>query len=261
MALTIAGSDPTGGAGVQADLKVFAALGVWGLSVLTSLTAQNSQGVEEVHPLPPQFVNQQLESLLKEGNPASVKTGMLFDPRVVEVVVQVVKKYRLMNLVVDPVMEAKGGEVLLQEEGKEVLREKLLPMALLVTPNLGETEGLTGVRVEKRGDMKKAASIILELGPQWVLLKGGHLKGPPVDLLTNGRESYEFVGQRVAGRGIHGTGCTLSAAITAYLAKGQKVVEAVGYAKNYLNGALHRSLEIGKGYPVLDHFYRWREGD
>ncbi len=258
--LTIAGSDPSGGAGVQADLKVFSALGVWGLSVLTSLTVQNSQGVQEVYPLPPWFVNHQLGCLLQEGEPKAVKTGMLFTSEVVEAVVGVVKGHRLKNLVVDPVMEAKGGEILLKEEGRRVLRERLLPLALLATPNLKEAERLGGVKIEEKDDMREAAAAILDHGPQWVLLKGGHLVGDPIDLLSNGEDYYELVGQRIGGEGAHGTGCTLSAAITAYLAQGEEIVEAVRLAKDYLSGVLHHTLKLGRGNPVLDHLYKWREG-
>ncbi len=258
--MTIAGSDPSGGAGVQADLKVFSALGVWGLSVFTSLTAQNSEGVEGVFPLSPEFVSRQLECLLKDGKPRAAKTGMLLNSSVVEAVAEGVRRHNLENLVVDPVMEAKGGKILLKEEGREILRERLLPLALVVTPNLKEAERLAGVRIEGRDDMRKAALAIHELGPQWVLLKGGHLVGNPVDLLSNGKDLYEFGGQRVGGEGVHGTGCTLSAAIAAYLAWGKGVVEAVQLAKDYLSEALHHTFKVGKGYPVLDHLYRWREG-
>lgn len=253
-ALTIAGSDPSGGAGIQADLKTFAAFGVYGLSVLTSVTAQNTTGVQGVFELSAEFVALQLESVLKDMGADAVKTGMLANEEIMEVAAEKVEKYRLSNLVVDPVMAAKGGEPLLREGAKEFLKSRLLPLATLVTPNLDEAMTLSGMKIENVEQMKQAASIIHWWGVEYVLITGGHLNGEPIDLLYDGEEFLEFESERMEAGQVHGTGCTLSAAITAGLALGMEVEEAVRPAKRYVNNAIRHCLSIGRGYGLLDHF-------
>lgn len=253
-ALTIAGSDPSGGAGVQADLKTFAVFKVYGISVLTAVTAQNTRGVQGVFPLSAEFVARQLDSILKDMGADAAKTGMLARAEIVEVIAYKLGEYRIPHLVVDPVFTAKGGEILLEEGARKVLSSKLLPLAELVTPNLEEAAVLSGLEVKTLEQMKQAASVIRESGVEYVLITGGHLNGEPVDLLYDGEQFLEFESERVASREAHGTGCTLSAAITAGLALGMEVEEAVRAAKRYLAQVIAHPLQIGGGYRVLDHF-------
>jgi hydroxymethylpyrimidine/phosphomethylpyrimidine kinase len=255
-ALTIAGSDSGGGAGIQGDLKTFEALGVFGLSVLTSITAQNTQHVTGVYDLPPEFVALQWRTLVEDIRIDAVKTGMLSNRRIMEVLAQEIQQCGIKKLVVDPVMRAKSGDPLIAPEAEKGLREHILPLALVVTPNLPEAESLSGRRVRTLDDMKEAAKMIMEFHPQAVLIKGGHLEGQTVsiDILFDGRDFYEFSRERVeVPGGVHGTGCAYSAAITAELAKGCDLVGAVEKAKEYITQAIRRFYTIGRGHPVLDH--------
>ena len=261
-ALTIAGSDSGGGAGIQADLKTFAALGVYGTSVITSVTAQNTLGVTGAHDLPPDFVAQQLDAVLSDIGTDAAKTGMLSNTGIIAAVAQKVGEYNLKKLVVDPVMVAKGGDHLLAPEANEALKKKLLPLALVVTPNIHEAEVLTGIAISGLPDMEKAARILYGFGTPYVVVKGGHLKDTATDVLFDGSEFHHFPGERFLTKNTHGTGCTFAAAIAAHLAAGRSVLEAVQGAKEFINTAIAFALDIGGGHGPTHHLaslYRDRE--
>lgn len=257
--LTIAGSDSGGGAGIQADLKTFAALGVFGMSALTAITAQNTVGVQGVHELPAEFVGQQIDSVMSDIGADAWKTGMLSNAEIIAVVAAKARQYRVENLVIDPVMVAKSGDPLLRPEARQALIEALVPLATVVTPNLHEARVLSGMeRIRTLEDQRSAARAIHRLGPRNVVVKGGHLPGSDqsIDVLFDGRELHEFSTPRVETRNTHGTGCTFASAIAAELAKGYQVHEAVERAKAYLYAILERSvhLQLGTGYGPLSHF-------
>ncbi|MFZ1059975.1 MAG: bifunctional hydroxymethylpyrimidine kinase/phosphomethylpyrimidine kinase [Candidatus Rokuibacteriota bacterium] len=253
-ALTVAGSDSGGGAGIQADLKTFSAYRVFGMSVLTAITAQNSVGVQDVVTLPPAFVAAQLESVLSDFGADAAKCGMLATAGIVRAVAAKLKEHRVEMLVVDPLMIATSGDPLLQPDAREVLIGELLPLALVVTPNLHEAGALAEMAVSTREDMEEAARRIAKLGPRHVLVKGGHLTGEAVDLLFNGREFTAFSAPRIDSANTHGTGCTFSAAIAAGLARGRPLLEAVRDAKAYVTRAIREGFTPGKGVGVLRHF-------
>lgn len=253
-ALTVAGSDSGGGAGIQADLKTFSAYRVFGMSVLTAITAQNSVGVQDVVTLPPAFVAAQLESVLSDFGADAAKCGMLATAGIVRAVAAKLKEHRVEMLVVDPLMIATSGDPLLQPDAREVLIGELLPLALVVTPNLHEAGALAEMAVSTREDMEEAARRIAKLGPRHVLVKGGHLTGEAVDLLFNGREFTAFSAPRIDSANTHGTGCTFSAAIAAGLARGRPLPEAVRDAKAYVTRAIREGFTPGKGVGVLRHF-------
>jgi hydroxymethylpyrimidine/phosphomethylpyrimidine kinase len=253
-ALTIAGSDSGGGAGIQADLKTFSAYRVFGLSVITAVTAQNSVGVQGVENLAPAFVARQLRSVLEDFGVDAAKCGMLSVAPIIEAVAGALAEYPIDKLVVDPVMVAKSGDSLLQPDAVEALIRHVLPLALVVTPNLPEAEVLSGMAVSSREDMEEAARRIGKLGPRHVLVKGGHLKGDAVDILWNGREVTAFQVPRVESSNTHGTGCTFSAAIAAGLAKGRPLGEAVREAKAYVTKAIREGFALGRGVGQLRHF-------
>jgi len=254
-ALTIAGSDSGAGAGIQADLKTFAALGVYGTSALTAVTAQNTRGVRSVVELDPRMVAAQINAVLEDIGADAAKTGMLSSAAIIATVAARVRAHELTRLVVDPVMVAKSGDRLLRADAVQALRTDLLPLALVVTPNLPEAEALSGMVVADRPAMEEAARRIADLGPRYVLVKGGHAAGDPVDLLYDGREFLAFPGQRLETTSTHGTGCTLSAAIAAYLARGLPMAEAVGHAKTYLTAAMRAAYPIGHGHGPLNHLF------
>jgi len=253
-ALTIAGSDSGGGAGIQADLKTFSAFRVFGMSVITAVTAQNSLGVQGVENLPPAFVAQQLRSVLEDFGADAAKCGMLSTAPIIEAVATELGTHRIEKLVVDPVMVAKSGDQLLQPEARAALADRILPLALLVTPNLPEAEVLAGMRVAEPEDMEEAARRIHTMGPRYVLVKGGHLKGDATDLLWNGREFTRFSTPRVDSQNTHGTGCTFSAAIAAGLARGQALGDAIRSAKAYVTRAIREGFQAGRGVGQLRHF-------
>ena len=253
-ALTVAGSDSGGGAGIQADLKTFSAYRVFGMSVLTAITAQNSVGVQDVVTLPPAFVAAQLESVLSDFGADAAKCGMLATAGIVRAVVAKLQEHRVEMLVVDPLMIATSGDPLLQPDAREVLIGELLPLALVVTPNLHEAGALAEMAVSTREDMEEAARRIAKLGPRHVLVKGGHLTGEAVDLLFNGREFTAFSAPRIDSANTHGTGCTFSAAIAAGLARGRPLPEAVRDAKAYVTRAIREGFTPGKGVGVVRHF-------
>ena len=253
-ALTIAGSDSGGGAGIQADLKTFSAFRVFGMSVITAVTAQNSLGVQGVENLPPAFVARQLHSVLEDFGADAAKCGMLSTAPIIEAVATELTSHRIEKLVVDPVMVAKSGAQLLQPEARAALADRILPLALLVTPNLPEAEVLAGIRVAEPEDMEEAARRIHLMGPRYVLVKGGHLKGDATDLLWNGRDFTRFSTPRIDSQNTHGTGCTFSAAITAGLARGQALGDAIRSAKAYVTRAIREGFQAGRGVGQLRHF-------
>ncbi len=256
-ALTIAGSDSGAGAGIQADLKTFAAHGVYGTSVITAVTAQNTLGVTEILELPPKLVAAQIDAVIQDIGAHALKTGMLANAAIIEVVAEKIRQHRLKNLVVDPVMVAKGGDLLLRQEAIETLRSRLIPLAAIVTPNLPEAEQLTGLRASKVQEIKRAAEKILAMGARSVIIKGGHRRGPATDIFYDGKKFREISAARIHTRHTHGTGCTFSAAIAANLAKGEKLEEAVIDAKRYITRAIRRGFAIGSGHSPVHHFYRF----
>ncbi len=253
-ALTIAGSDSGGGAGIQADLKTFSAFSVFGMSVLTAITAQNSVGVQGVFNLPPEFVGRQLDSVLSDFGADAVKVGMLSTAPIIGVVAGRLAARRQERIVLDPVMIAKSGDPLLEPDARAALIREMLPLAQVVTPNLHEAGALAGMTVETEAEMEEAARRILRLGPRNVVVKGGHLKDAATDILWNGRELTRFTAPRLASAGTHGTGCTFSAAIAASLARGYALGDAIRAAKAYVTAAIREGFQAGQGVGVLRHF-------
>ena len=256
IAMTIAGSDSGGGAGIQADLKTFAALGVYGTSALTAVTAQNTLGVTAIHEVPTDVIAAQIDAILSDIGADAVKTGMLSSLAIIETVVMELQRHGIAQLVVDPVMVAKGGDRLLQEDAVDVLRTRLLPLATVVTPNLPEAEVLTGITIRNAVDARNAARAIVSMGANSVVVKGGHMTGDEaLDIFYDGNEFREFSAPRIDTKNTHGTGCTFASAIAAGLAKGLPLVEAVAKAKTYVTQAIRASLDIGSGHGPLDHFH------
>ncbi|NDZ81116.1 bifunctional hydroxymethylpyrimidine kinase/phosphomethylpyrimidine kinase [Streptomyces sp. SID10853] len=257
LVLTVAGSDSGGGAGIQADLKTMLALGVHGMSVLTAVTAQNSQGVQGAWELPADAVRAQYRAVVDDIGVDAVKTGMLSSAELVETVAGLLAATDA-PVVVDPVGVSKHGDPLLAASALDCVRELLLPTATVATPNLDEVAQLTGVQVEKEADLPRAAEAVLAHGPAWVLIKGGHLAGDAVDLLTDGSEEHWLRAPRLDNRHTHGTGCTLASAIAAQLARGLAVPEAVAAAKEYVTGAIRAGFALGSGIGPVDHGWRFR---
>ncbi|MFE0317739.1 bifunctional hydroxymethylpyrimidine kinase/phosphomethylpyrimidine kinase [Streptomyces albogriseolus] len=259
--LTVAGSDSGGGAGIQADLKTMLALGVHGMSVLTAVTAQNSLGVQGAWELPVEAVRAQYRSVVDDIGVQAVKTGMLASAELVETVADLLAGTDAPT-VVDPVGVSKHGDPLLAASALDSVRTKLLPVATVATPNLDEVAQLTGLRVASEPDMRRAAAAVLEFGPRWVVIKGGHLAAAgseeAVDLLTDGAEEHWLRAPRHDNRHTHGTGCTLASAIASYLARGHTVPEAVAAAKAYVTGALASGFALGAGIGPVDHGWAWR---
>lgn len=259
IALTIAGSDSSGGAGIQADLKTFSALGVYGASVITALTAQNTRGVSGVFDVAPDFVGAQMDAVFDDLDVGAVKIGMLSTAEIIEAVAGGLERHDPPFIVLDPVMVAKSGDALLRDEAVAALRDRLLPLASVITPNLPEAAVLLdGAKVSNRGEMETAASALLKLGPQAVLLKGGHLGGDTSpDLLVQDGSREWLEGPRIDTPNTHGTGCTLSSAIAAGLAQGRPLDEAVARAKDYLTAAISAAdgLGVGSGRGPVHHFH------
>jgi hydroxymethylpyrimidine kinase/phosphomethylpyrimidine kinase len=252
--LTIAGSDSGGGAGIQADLKAITVLGGYGMSVLTALTAQNTMGVRAVHEVPASFVEEQIDAVLSDIGADAIKTGMLANAEIIKAVARKIRQYRVRKVVVDPVMVAKGGASLLRKEAEEALIRDLIPLALLVTPNLHEASVLTGLKIRSIEEMKRAARSIYEMGPRYVVVKGGHLKGEAIDLLYDGKTFLEIRGPRIETKNTHGTGCTFASAVTTFIARGDSVPEAVRKAKIFITLAIQSGLAIGKGTGPTNPF-------
>ena len=255
--LTIAGSDSSGGAGVQADLKTFCAIGTYGMSVITAITAQNTEGVFDVQELSSKIIKGQIKAVCEDIPPKAIKIGMVSSPQIILDIVDSLKKYPCKHVIVDPVMISKSGYSLLKPEAKENLIKYLIPMAYIVTPNVPEAEEITGIKIETEEDMKKVGEKILELGPKYVLMKGGHLEGDAVDVLM-GKDLFEvYQSERIDKKNTHGTGCTISSAITSHLALGYDIKEAVRLSKEYITEAIKYSFDIGHGVGPVHHFYKF----
>jgi len=255
-ALTIAGSDSSGGAGIQADLKTFAAHGVYGISAITAVTAQNTLGVTGLEALSADIVAAQIEAVVSDIGAHAVKTGMLANAAIVEAVAAAVEDLDIPWLVVDPVMVAKSGDRLLDDEALLAMKTDLLRRAFLVTPNVPEAEALSGITIRRDEDRRAAARRITEMGASTVIIKGGHAPTPDiVDLLYDGREFTEFRTERIAGRSTHGTGCTFAAALTAHLALGRTLDKAVPLAQRYVAEAIRHAPDLGRGHGPMNHFW------
>lgn len=254
--LTIAGSDSGGGAGLQADLKTFAALGVYGTVAVTSVTAQNTQGVFSVHVVPPDMVAQQIDAVVEDIGTDAIKSGMLSNAAIIEVVADRLRRHEVASYVLDPVMISETGHTLLQPQAIDALKSQLIPLAFILTPNIAEAEKLTNRTIENEEDMRDAARAIKDMGATHVLVKGGHMKGDvATDVLCEAGTFHSFSAPRIETRNTHGTGCTYASAIAAYLAKGHTVSEAVSQAKVYVTGAIQHGLDLGHGAGPLDHFW------
>jgi len=256
-ALTIAGSDAGAGAGIQADLKTFAAHGVYGTSAITAVTAQNTQGVTKIVVLKPDMVAAQIDAVIEDIGAHALKTGMLANAAIIEIVAQRIERHRLKNLVVDPVMAATSGALLLKKNALTTLRDRLIPLATVVTPNLPEAAQLTGMELSGAAHIEEAARRIVGMGAKSVVIKGGHHKGAAVDLFFDGKTFHLLAAPRLRTRHTHGTGCAFSAAIAANLAKGEKVEQAVVLAKKYITEAIRHGFAVGTGHGPVHHFYRY----
>jgi hydroxymethylpyrimidine/phosphomethylpyrimidine kinase len=256
-ALTIAGSDSGGGAGIQADLKTFSALGVFGTSAITAITAQNTLGVTAVHEVPPAIVAAQIDAVVTDIGADAVKTGMIANSEIIRVVAAKIREHGLSTLVVDPVMVATSGDRLLAEEAVEALRSELVPLASVVTPNLPEAAVLVGREVVSLAEMHEAARAIVGMGARSVVVKGGHLDGDAIDIFYDGDRFVELPGRRIETTSTHGTGCTLASAIAALLARGEPLEAAVARAKAYVTTAIERAYPIGHGHGPVHHFHQW----
>ena len=254
-ALTIAGSDSSGGAGIQADLKTMTANGVYGMSAITALTAQNTTGVTGIMEVTPEFLEKQLDAIFTDIYPDAIKTGMVSSTELITVISEKLKHYKAANIVVDPVMVATSGARLISEDAIETLKEKLLPLATVITPNIPEAEVLSDMTITSEDDMVEAAKIIYEKFGCAVLCKGGHQVNDANDLLFSDNGAVWFKGKRINNPNTHGTGCTLSSAIASNLAKGLGLEDAVRNAKDYISGALAAMLDLGKGSGPLAHNY------
>lgn len=254
--LTIAGSDPSGGAGVQADLKVIALLGGYGTSVITALTAQNTLGVQGVFPIPLDIIREQLQAVLSDIKADALKIGLLVQAEIIALVARTIKKFRIKKVVLDPVMASGKGVPLLEKKALQTLESDLFPLAGLITPNLSEATILTGIPVRTLADMKKAACLLKKKIPGNVLIKGGHLTGAALDLFYDGTSFKQFSSPRIKTESIHGTGCTFSAAIAVFWAQGHPLIEAVGKAKDFITGAISEAKPVGHGQWTTDP-YAW----
>lgn len=253
-ALTIAGTDPTGGAGIQADLKTFQELKSYGMSVITSVVSQNTTGVQAVHHLPLDMIEEQLTSIISDVPVHAFKTGMIANINMMKVIAKKVTDLNA-HFVMDPVMVATSGDPLIAEEARDYLRDYLLPLTSIVTPNIPEAESLTGDTIETEDDMKEAAAYIVKtLGARSAIVKGGHLKGDAIDFFYDGNQIHSFTAQRIKTNNTHGTGCTLSAAITAYLSQDLPLLTAVDKAKKYVTSAIKHSLDLGHGNGPTNHW-------
>ncbi len=256
--LTIAGSDSCGGAGIQADIKTMSALGCYAASVITAVTVQNTMGVSAVHAVPPEIVAGQIRAVMDDIRPQAVKVGMVNDIDTINAIADTLAEYDIEHLVVDPVMVATSGARLMQDDAVEVFIRKLMPLATLLTPNVPEAEVLSGITITGKTSMDNAARIIQDKGCQSLLIKGGHIEGRKIDrLYTTAGEEREYEAANVETRNTHGTGCTLSSAITSYLAIGYPIDDAVAAAKEWLTGAIKAGadVEIGGGHGPVNHFY------
>lgn len=250
--LTIAGSDSSSGAGLQADLMVFRDFGIYGLCAVTNVTAQNSQGVHKVNKVPPRIITAQIDAATRDFQVSACKIGMLYSPEIVSVVAERITRREIANVVLDPVMKAKNGEVLLTMPAMKRMKRWLIPKVMLITPNAKEAEILTGIAVKNVNEAREAARALVGMGARYALVKGGHLDGDPVDVLYDGQDFSEFLDTRF-DKNMHGTGCVLSAAIAARLALGDDIYAAINAAKYYVSNAIKLSVKLGKGN--MDYFF------
>lgn len=254
--LTIAGSDCSGGAGIQADLKTFAAHGAFGMSVIVSVVAENTCRVISIQDITPEIISDQMDAVFEDIAVDGVKVGMLSRIESMKVVVKKLREYRPKIIVIDPVMVAKGGCSLMQENALKTLIDEIIPLAFILTPNIPEAETITGIKISNFEDMKKAAVSIYRMGAQNVVVKGGHLTGDAEDLLFDGDNFYTFEAKRINTKNTHGTGCTFSSSIAANIANGMDIREAVQASKKYITLAIEHALPIGKGHGPTNHFYQ-----
>jgi hydroxymethylpyrimidine/phosphomethylpyrimidine kinase len=254
--LTIAGSDCSGGAGIQADLKTFSAHGAFGMSVVVSVVAENTSRVISIQDITPEIIKDQMDAIFEDIPVHGVKTGMLSGIETMKAVAEKLREYKPANLVVDPVMIAKGGCALMQPDALDTLISEIIPLSYLITPNIPEAVTITGINISSIDEMKKTAEIIYNMGAKNVLIKGGHLHGDATDILFDGENFYSFVTTRIDTKNTHGTGCTFSSAITANLANGMDIQTAVKKAKDFITMAIEHALPIGKGHGPTNHFYK-----
>lgn len=253
--LTIAGSDCSGGAGIQADLKTFSALGVFGMSVIVSVVAENTSRVIDIQDISPDMIKKQIDAVFEDIDVDAVKIGMLSTPQCMEAVAEKLKQYKPHNVVIDPVMYAKNGSPLMQPTSIDTLIKSIIPLADVLTPNIPEAEKIADMEIKSHNDMENAAKKIQSMGCKAVIIKGGHAVGDATDILYDGNKMYYYKASRIDTKNTHGTGCTFSSAIGAYLGKGLGVENAVSKAKEYVTTAITHSLPIGKGYGPTHHFY------
>ncbi|MGX2961200.1 bifunctional hydroxymethylpyrimidine kinase/phosphomethylpyrimidine kinase [Peribacillus sp. JNUCC 23] len=258
-ALTIAGSDSGGGAGIQADLKTFSAHHVFGMSVITAVTAQNTVEVRSIQTMSQEIIRDQISAVFDDIEVHAVKIGMLGSAETIETVAEMLDTYKPQHIVLDPVMIAKSGDQLLEEDAVEALKKRLLPMATLVTPNIPEAETLAGITIQSKQDLYEACQIIEQLGAKAILLKGGHSAGDPNDLFYDGTNYSWLNGERIHTKNTHGTGCTLSSAIAANLANGLEIEAAIRQSKEYITQAIRDSFAIGNGHGPVNHFYQFQK--
>ena len=254
-AFTIAGSDCSGGAGIQADLKTFSANGIFGMSVIVSVVAENTSRVISVEDISPEMIKNQIDAVFEDIEVDAVKVGMLSSEICMKTVAEKLRQYKPKYTVIDPVMVAKGGHALMKPEALEALKTEVIPLAYVLTPNIPEAETITEMSIESQEDVQEAAKKIYSLGAKNVLIKGGHLSGDAIDLLYDGKSFYTFTTERINTKNTHGTGCTFSSAIAANLANGLTLNKAVEKAKTYITTAIEHSLSIGKGHGPTNHFY------
>jgi hydroxymethylpyrimidine/phosphomethylpyrimidine kinase len=262
--LTIAGSDSGGGAGIQADLKTFSAIGCYGMSVITALTAQNTQGVKAIHAVPPAFAIQQIEAVLSDIGADAIKIGMLYSAELIEAVAQALKKHGARKIVLDPVMVAQSGDKLLQDDAIEAIKTHLMPIADVVTPNIPEAAVFCGMQLTQWSDIENAAETLAKYGSRSILIKGGHgdeRKSTDLLFLAGENRFVSLEADRIETRNNHGTGCTLSSAITSYMAKGNDIEKSVQMAKEFMNHAIAAGAhyKIGHGHGPVHHFFQWWE--
>ncbi|MGI6030609.1 MAG: bifunctional hydroxymethylpyrimidine kinase/phosphomethylpyrimidine kinase [Eubacteriales bacterium] len=258
--LTIAGSDSSGGAGIQADLKAFSATGTYGMSVITAITAQNTVAVYDVFNLPADIIRRQIEVVFEDIVPDAIKIGMVSSPEIIDTIADTLGKLGHKRIVVDPVMISKSGYYLLQKDAVDSVKRRMIPLAYLLTPNIPEAEEISGMKIHNLEDMRKAGQAILSMGTQYVLMKGGHFEDTADDLLM-GQDGTEVVfrQERISSSNTHGTGCTISSAIASYLAQGHPVEEAVRLAKEYITQAIRHSFSLGHGCGPVHHFFAFDE--
>lgn len=254
--LTIAGSDSSGGAGIQADLKTMTVLGIYGMSAITALTAQNTTGVQSIFEVTPKFLEDELDSIFTDIFPDSVKIGMVSNAELIRVISKKLREYNAKNIVVDPVMVSTSGSKLMADDAKDTLLSELFKVADIITPNIPEAEALTGQSIKSKDDMVEAAKKIGEFFDGYILLKGGHSTDDADDLLYKNSEKIWIMGERIENPNTHGTGCTLSSAIASYLAMGHDVPESVHLAKEFITGAINAKLDLGKGRGPLNHMWK-----